>query len=216
MMIFYTVAVSNYCAKVELVLALKGIEADHRSPPGGYGGDSYKAIVPTGTVPALVDDDLVLSESESINEYLEEQHPNPALLPRDLKERASTRMLSRFHDLKVEPLIRALFKHMTPSQRQESVILEKHQELNLQLSMLDQIGRFAPYVAGDKISLADCGFAPTLLLAKMMFETVEQPLILSDKMSRWHDQILQHPLAKPVLIKYSAAVNDWLSLKLSS
>ncbi len=215
-MIFYTVPVSNYCAKVELVLALKGIDVDHRAPLGGYGSENYRAIVPTGTVPALVDDDLVISESETINEYLEERFPEPALLPRNMKDRATTRMLSRFHDLKVEPLIRALFKHMAPSQRQDHVIEANLQELNQQLNMLEKMGRFAPYIAGDKVSLADCGFAPTILLAAKMFEVVDHPLILSQKMMAWREQISQHPIAKPVLEKYTLAVEDWLRNKLSS
>ncbi|MEH6629575.1 MAG: glutathione S-transferase family protein [Halopseudomonas aestusnigri] len=215
-MIFYTVPVSNYCAKVELVLALKGIDVDHRAPLGGYGSESYRAIVPAGTVPALVDDDLVISESETINEYLEERFPEPALLPRDIKDRATTRMLSRFHDLKIEPLIRALFKHMAPSQRQNHIIQENHQELNQLLNMLENMGRFAPYIAGDKISLADCGFAPTILLAMKMFEAVDHPLILSQKMRGWHGHLSQHPIAKPVLENYALVVEDWLRNKLSS
>ncbi len=214
-MIFYTVPVSNYCAKVEIVLALKEIDVDHRAPPTGYASESYKAIVPTGTVPALVDEDLILSESESINEYLEEQFPNPPLLPESIKNRANTRMLSRFHDLKVEPLIRAMFKHMSPSHRQESFIEEKQQELIQQLNMLEMIGRFNPYIAGNKLSLADCGFAPTLLLAQKMYEAVDRPLLLSNSLTEWQKAMTDHPRVNPVLKKYVEAVDSWLLMKLS-
>ena len=215
-MIFYTVPVSNYCAKVELALALKGIQTLHQTPPGGYGSESYKAIVPTGTVPALVDGDLVLSESETINEYLEERFPKPALLPKRINDRATTRMLSRFHDLKVEPLIRDLFKHMSPSQRQEDVVEEKYRELNQQLSLLESMGHFSPYITGDQVSLADCGFAPTILLATKMFEAVNMPLILSQKIGGWQMNMSEHPIAKLVLEKYASAVDDWLQIKLSN
>ncbi|MFD2204743.1 glutathione S-transferase family protein [Kiloniella antarctica] len=215
-MIFYTVPVSNYCAKVELALALKGIEAIHQIPPGGYGSENYKVIVPTGTVPALIDEGLVLSDSETINEYLEEKFPKPALLPITIGDRATTRMLSRFHDLKFEPLIRALFKHMSPSQRQEAVIKEKYQELDQQLSLLERMGHFSPYIAGDQISLADCGFAPTILLATKMFKAVNMPLTLSQKIESWQMKMSEHPIAEPILSKYAMAVDDWLQIKLSS
>ena len=44
---------------------------------------AFKAINPQGLVPALVDGDQVLIQSPAIIEWLEEQYPNPPLLPAD-------------------------------------------------------------------------------------------------------------------------------------
>ncbi len=84
-MILYALPISNFCSKVAIVLRHKQIPHQILPPPNGYGSPEYKLVVPTGKIPGLVDGELVLSESEAINEYLEEQYPNPVMLPGDQK-----------------------------------------------------------------------------------------------------------------------------------
>jgi glutathione S-transferase len=47
----------------------------------------------TARVPALVDGAFTLSESSAIVEYLEDKWPTPALLPRDVEQRARARQI---------------------------------------------------------------------------------------------------------------------------
>ena len=70
MMILYAYPLSNYCNKVAIVLALKQVPHEVQTPPDGYGSEAYKQLVPSGKIPGLADGDLILSESEAINEYL--------------------------------------------------------------------------------------------------------------------------------------------------
>ena len=108
-MILYATPVSNYAAKVAIALEWKGLAHERRMPPGGtYRSAEYRAIVPTGQVPALIDGDFLLVESDAIIEYLEDIAPRPTLLPRSPRQRATARMLSRFHDFQLEPAIHAL------------------------------------------------------------------------------------------------------------
>jgi len=51
----------------------------------------FLALNPVGSVPVLVDGDLILTQSVAILEYLAELHPEAALLPRDVRERADAR-----------------------------------------------------------------------------------------------------------------------------
>ena len=51
--------------------------------------DDYKALNPNAKTPLLVDGDLVLWESEAINQYLCDITPNNSLLPTDAKQRAN-------------------------------------------------------------------------------------------------------------------------------
>ncbi|WP_085907628.1 glutathione S-transferase family protein [Kiloniella majae] len=212
-MIFYAVPVSNFCAKVEIVLTLKDLSAEVRLPPSGYGSTEYKSIVPAGTVPALVDNNLVLSESDSICEYLEEKYPQPKLLPTKIEDRARVRMLARLHDLKVEPLIRSLFKHMAPSLRDVEFIETTKASLSQQLDLLIQLGDFNPYIAGEKITLADCGYAPSLLLAQKMFIESTINFTLPDEFITWQERLNQHSQIGPVLKRYGLAVDEWIALK---
>ena len=212
-MIFYAVPVSNFCAKVEIVLALKDLSAEVCLPPSGYGSAEYKSIVPAGTVPALVDGDFVLSESDSICEYLEEEYPQQTLLPHTIEDRAKVRMLARLHDLKIEPLIRSLFKHMAPTQRDIEFIETTKSSLSQQLDLLIQLGSFHPFIAGEDISLADCGYAPSLLLAQKMFIESSVDFTFPDKFISWQNELNQHSKVGPVLAKYGLAVDQWIALK---
>jgi glutathione S-transferase len=69
-------------------------------------------LIPAGTMPAIVDGDLVLADSEAIAEYLNETLAEPAMLPDDAVARARCRERSRFHDTRLEPEVRALFPHV--------------------------------------------------------------------------------------------------------
>ncbi|WP_421779376.1 glutathione S-transferase family protein [Kiloniella litopenaei] len=212
-MIFYAVPVSNFCAKVEIVLAFKNLSAEVRLPPSGYGSTEYKSIVPAGTVPALVHDDLVLSESDSICEYLEEKYPQEKLLPGTTENRAKVRMLARLHDLKVEPMIRSLFKHMAPTQRDIEFIEATKASLSQQLELLTQLGNFKPFIAGEDITLADCGYAPSLLLAEKMFRESNVSFSLPNEFITWQNNLYKHSKIGPVLKKYGHAVDEWIALK---
>jgi hypothetical protein len=82
-----------YCARVRITLAEKGleietVEVDLAARPQWL----LELNPPHGRVPVL-DDGFTLPESEVIMAYLEERHPEPALLPQDLGDRARTRLL---------------------------------------------------------------------------------------------------------------------------
>ena len=68
--------------RVRIALYAKGVAPEFTAPPDGAGSEAYRKITPLGKVPSLVcDDGVVIAESAVINEYLDEQFPDPALLP---------------------------------------------------------------------------------------------------------------------------------------
>ena len=46
--ILYGIGVSAFVAKVRIVLDLKGLAHEETPPPGGYGSEDYRALVPAG------------------------------------------------------------------------------------------------------------------------------------------------------------------------
>lgn len=100
MITLYDAARCPYCARVRIVLAEKGIpyepvELDLSDRPAWIYDKN-----PSGKVPVLEEDTLVLPESEVIMEYLEERFPEPALLPSDPAARALERWhVRRFDDV---------------------------------------------------------------------------------------------------------------------
>lgn len=95
----YTYFRSSAAWRVRIALALKGL--DYAAVPihllrdgGQQHGADYRALNPAGLVPALVDDGATLTQSLAICEYLDERHPEPALLPADALGRARVRALA--------------------------------------------------------------------------------------------------------------------------
>jgi maleylacetoacetate isomerase len=96
--------------RVRVALALKGLQAEEIPIDllkGRQNSDEYLKVNPQGVVPALVLDDggPPLFQSLAILEYLEELHPQPALLPRDPRGRARVRGLALIAAADGHPLI---------------------------------------------------------------------------------------------------------------
>ncbi|MDF3934548.1 maleylacetoacetate isomerase [Pseudomonas citronellolis] len=104
----YTYYRSTSSYRVRIALALKGLDA--RQLPvnllqGEQRQDAYRALNPQGRVPALVTDaGELLVQSPAIIEYLEETHPEPALLPAEPLQRAKQRGVAALIGCDIHPL----------------------------------------------------------------------------------------------------------------
>lgn len=106
-MLLYTFFRSSAAFRVRIALNLKGLPYESSIvslPKGAHRQDAFGAINPQQLVPALVEDGHLLTQSLSIMEYLEEKHPEPPLLPRDLLARARVRSLSLLIACEIHPL----------------------------------------------------------------------------------------------------------------
>ncbi|MEY4235436.1 MAG: hypothetical protein RLZZ454_694 [Pseudomonadota bacterium] len=211
MMIFHATALSSYSAKVRLVLCVKGIEFEERAPKNGYRSAEYRALVPMGTMPAIQEGDWVLSESEAINEYLEERYPSPPMLPQDLQLRARARFLCRYHDLYLEPRVRALFAHVKPVQRNPQTVLALHDDIDAQLRQLAGWVQPRPFLLTPTIGLADCGPLVTLPLATLVLAACGQPLTLPAVLEEWLQHASAHPDVVRALTPWRIATQTWLA-----
>lgn len=210
-MIFYASAVSSYSAKVRIVLSVKGVVVDEVAPPGGYRSADYRALVPMATLPAIRIGDWVLSESEAINEYLEERYPEPAMMPADLELRARVRFLCRFHDLYLEPRVRALFPQVKSAQRDGAQVAALRSAL---LQRIDQLAAWVqpqPWLLTPQISLADCGPLVSLWLADLLMQACGQPIALPPVLQDWLAMANQDPAVARALEPWRAATRDWIA-----
>lgn len=210
-MIFYASALSSYSAKVRLVLCVKNVAFTECVPPGGYRSAQYRAIAPMGSLPAIRVGDWVLSESEAINEFLEERYPEPAMLPHDLQQRAQVRFLCRFHDLYLEPTVRALFGHVNPASRNPERVGQARQEIEHRLQQLAQWSAPEPYLLTPQISLADCGPLVTIPLAMQVLATCGEHLQLPVSLRDWLHAADQHPAVERALAPWRVATAAWLN-----
>jgi maleylpyruvate isomerase len=100
---------SSATYRVRIVLHLKGLPweraiVDLRPPARMQHQSEFRALNPQQLVPVLEDGAAVLTQSLAIIEYLEETHPEPALLPRAPLQRARVRALALAVACDIHPL----------------------------------------------------------------------------------------------------------------
>jgi glutathione S-transferase len=90
--------VSPYVRKVLACLNLKGIayEVDPITP--FYGNEEFERLSPLRRIPIFIDDDLTLTDSSVICDYLNDAHPGYPLFPADPKDRARARWFEEYAD----------------------------------------------------------------------------------------------------------------------
>jgi maleylpyruvate isomerase len=89
---------SSASYRVRIALNLKGLSADHlphHLRKGEQRDPAYLAINPQGLVPTLQDQGAIITQSLAIIEWLEENHPEPPLLPKDPLRRAHVRAFAQ-------------------------------------------------------------------------------------------------------------------------
>ena len=93
--------------RLRIALNLKGLDYDYIAVDlrtEEHLGAAFKALNPQGLVPALVHDELVLTQSPAIIEWLEERYPTPPLLPKNPEDRAKVRALAALVSCDIHPL----------------------------------------------------------------------------------------------------------------
>jgi len=150
----FTGATDIYSHRVRIVLAEKGINfesviVDIANPP-----EDLMELNPYGSVPTLVDRDLVLYDAQVIMEYLDERFPHPPLMPVDPVSRAQSRMtlhrVQRDWDTLVEKLEKGRDKEKAAKELSDSI------------TVIAPIFEQKSYFMSDELSLLDCAIAPIL------------------------------------------------------
>lgn len=151
-------ALSNYYNKVKFVLLEKGLPFEEVRVGTGAKDASVLASSPLGKIPFITTEHGALCESAVICDYLEALAPQPALLPTDPWAAAKVREISTFVELHLELVARELYAQAFFG----GSVSEAHQarvrkQLDRAIPAFGRLARFAPFVAGDVFTLADCG-----------------------------------------------------------
>jgi maleylacetoacetate isomerase len=169
---------SSAAFRVRIALNLKGLAYEQQSVDllrdgGEQNRPAFRLVNPQGLVPVLIDGGATLTQSLAIIEYLEETHPEPALLPGDATGRARVRSLALVVACEIHPLNnpkvlkvlggthglddaarKAWYRHW---------IAEGLGALEARLSGEPQTGAFCH---GDRPGIADCFLVPQIFNAK--------------------------------------------------
>jgi glutathione S-transferase len=161
----YGFSVSNYYNMVKLALLEKGLPFEEVTFYPTQTPESL-AISPRGKVPVLGVDAGFINETAIILEYLEQTQKGTPLLPSDPFERAQVLAIAKEIELYIELPGRACYGEAFFGMTLPDAIKEKTRtELLLGFAALGRHGKFAPYVAGDSLSIADLYFLYSVPLA---------------------------------------------------
>ena len=156
MMTLYSGTTCPFSHRCRIVLFEKGmdfqiVDVDLFDKP-----EDLAVMNPYNQTPVLVERDLVLYESNIINEYIDDRFPHPQLMPADPELKARARLfLFRFED--------DLFSHI---QSIESGTARQAEQARAQVR--DSLIQVAPvflrqkYMLGDEFSMLDVAIAPLL------------------------------------------------------
>jgi len=158
---------SPYVRKVLVCLHVKGIPYQIDPIVPFFGDERFSALSPLRRIPVLIDDDLVLSDSTVICEYLEERQPTPSFYPHGAAPRARARWLEEFADTRMgDVFIWKLFNQVAigPAVWGEKTDREKLQH-TLEVEVPAVVDYLEPLLPAQGFLFGELGIADAALAA---------------------------------------------------
>ncbi len=173
--------VSNYYNKVKLAMLEKNVPFTEELVLTQSTDAAVLSDSPLGKIPFLRTPQGALCESQVILEFIESAYPNPSLLPADPFAAGRVRELITFIDLHLELVARELYGlAFFGGAVGEDVKLRVKSQLQKNIAGFKQRVRFAPFIAGDSFTQADCAAFASLPVVGMATKAVYgEDLLLS-------------------------------------
>jgi glutathione S-transferase len=132
---------------------------------GEQKGPDFLKLNPFGTVPVLIDDEVIVYDSTIINEYLEDEYPHPELMPSDSAARARVRTLEDYADNAFIRVTDAIIDEMRKPEGEVNGdrMNAARQQVGRMLAVLDGSLSGRSWLVGN-FSLADVAFAPRAVI----------------------------------------------------
>ena len=189
MMVVYSGTTCPFSQRCRFVLFEKGMDFEIRDVDLYNKPEDISIMNPYGQVPILVERDLILYESNIINEYIDERFPHPQLMPADPVMRARARLfLFNFE--------RELFVHVQQLERRDhskdsSKLMERaRQQIRDRLTQLTPIFVKNKFMLGEDFSMLDVAIAP--LLWRLDHYAIEMPKTAAPLM-KYAERIFSRP-----------------------
>lgn len=160
MMVLHSGTTCPFSHRCRFVLFEKGMDYEINDLDLYNKPDEINVMNPYGQVPILVERDLILYESNIINEYIDERFPHPQLMPADPVMRARTRLfLFNFE--------KEIFVHVAVLE-DRSLRADTKRLDQARAAIRDRLSQLAPlliknkYMLGEDFSMLDIAMAPLL------------------------------------------------------
>jgi RNA polymerase-associated protein len=160
MMVLYSGTTCPFSQRCRLVLFEKGMDFEIRDVDLFNKPEDISTMNPYGQVPILVERDLVLYESNIINEYIDERFPHPQLMPADPLMRARARLM--LFNFEKELFIHVHILENDKAKGAEKIHDKARAEIRDRLTTLAPLFLKNKYMLGDEFSMLDVAIAPLL------------------------------------------------------
>ena len=189
MMVLYSGTTCPFSQRCRFVLFEKGMDFEIRDVDLYNKPEDIAIMNPYGQVPILVERDLILYESNIINEYIDERFPHPQLMPADPVMRARARLfLFNFE--------RELFVHVQQLERRDhnkdtgKMMDRARMQIRDRLTQLTPIFVKNKFMLGEEFSMLDVAMAP--LLWRLDHYAIEMPKTAAPLM-KYAERIFSRP-----------------------
>lgn len=185
MMKLYSNSTDPFSHRCRIVLFEKGMDFEVIDVDLTNQSEDLSILSPYSNAPVLVERDLVLTDANIINEYIDERFPHPQLMPPDPVMRARARLFLK--DFESE-----LFIHMhdmDSSDQSKKVAARKI--ITETLIKLTPILSKQPYLLHDEYSMLDVAIAP--LLWRLDHYEIKLPN-QSSSILKYADKLFKRPL----------------------
>ena len=208
MLTLYHLWLDPACRKIRILLGEKSRPFEMRVEKIWERRESFLRLNPAGEVPVLQDEDVVLADGWVIAEYLEEVYPDPPLLPKDPVERAETRRLAQWFDVKFarevtvnlvdEKLMKSLLGQGNPD---PSRIRAGLHNIRYHLDYIAWLSDRRRWLGGDDFSLADIAAAAHISAVDYLGDV---PWDKHPDAKDWYARVKSRPSVQPLLQDYIA------------
>jgi glutathione S-transferase len=200
----YHLWLSPYSRKVRVALKEKKLDFELKVEQVWERRPEFLALNPAGQVPVLVDEDRgIIADSQVICEYLEELHPEPALLGASVKERAEVRRIAAWFDLKFNLEVtrnlvgEKMMKRMLGiGQPNSSAIRAGHQNIHYHLDYIGYLADRRNWLAGEAFSLADIAAGAQISAVDYIGDV---PWDEHPRAREWYARLKSRPSFRPLL-----------------
>jgi RNA polymerase-associated protein len=156
MMTLYSGTTDPFSQRCRIVLHEKGMDFQIIDVDLDHKPEDLAVMNPYNQVPVLVERDLVLHESNIINEYIDERFPHPQLMPADPVMRARARLMLFNMEVELFSQIEAL------ESGKEKQVERARAHVTDRLIELAPVFTKTKHMLGDDFTMLDVAIAPLL------------------------------------------------------
>lgn len=211
MRVLYHLPIDPGCRKVRMLLREKQLDFELKAEKTWERRESFLHLNPAGEVPVLQEEDgTSIPDHQVIAEYLEDAYPEASMIGRDPLDRAETRRIANWFDLKfgrevtqnlVEEKVMRRFVGL--GEPNSAAIRAGHANIHYHMEYIAWLSERRRWLAGDDFSLADIAAAAHVSAVDYLGDV---PWADHAGAKDWYARVKSRPSMRPILADYIPGV----------